>query len=86
MIQREAVRLIDNKYWDNNDLTIAQLILNICNIIYNNSDAMCPLEDGVYDRLLDVYKIYDKDFQVGAEVVNGITTVEELLPIRGSTW
>lgn len=83
MIQREAVRLIDNKYWDNNDLTIAQLILNICNIIYNNSDAMCPLEDGVYDRLLDVYKIYDKDFQVGAEVVNGINNSGRVAPDSG---
>lgn len=79
-IQNEAVRLIDKRVWDQNDLTSAQLILNISNIIYNNSDAMCPLEDGVYDRLLDVYKMYDQNFQVGAEVVNGINNEGRVPP------
>ena len=80
LIQKEAIRLIDKKVWDNIDLTCAQIILNISNIIYNNSDAMCPLEDGVYDRLLDVYKMYDQNYQVGGEVVNGINNEGRTIP------
>lgn len=72
IIQKETLRLIDNKNWDYIDVACAQVILNICNIIYNNSDNMCPLEDGVYDRLIDIYKFYDPNYQVGGDVVNGV--------------
>ena len=71
MIQAETVRLIENKQWDNIDVSVAQIILNICNLIYNNTDAMCPLDDGVYDQLLEIYKLYDPlNYQVGAQPLN----------------
>lgn len=46
-------------------------ILHISNIIYNNTDrSILVLEDGVYDLLLEKYKRYNKNFQVGAEPVS----------------
>lgn len=46
-------------------------ILIICNITYNDTDKeLLPIEDGVYDLLLEKYKNYDPHFQVGAEVIN----------------
>lgn len=45
-------------------------ILHISNIIYNNTDrSILVLEDGVYDMLLEKYKRYNPNFQVGAEPV-----------------
>lgn len=46
------------------------LIINISNILYNNTDKeILPLEDGVYDLLLVLYKKYNEDYQVGAEPI-----------------
>ena len=46
-------------------------IITICNITYNDTDKeLLPIEDGFYDLLLEKYKIYDPNFQVGAEVIN----------------
>lgn len=46
-------------------------IILICNITYNDTDKeLLPIEDGIYDLLLEKYKKYDPNFQVGAEVIN----------------
>lgn len=46
-------------------------IILICNITYNDTDKeLLPIEDGIYDLLLEKYKKYDPKFQVGAEVIN----------------
>lgn len=47
-------------------------ILHIGNIVYNNisNDMINPIEDGVYDLLLEKYKNYNSNFQVGAEPIN----------------
>ena len=46
-------------------------LLYICNVLYNRSDMeVLPVEDGVYDLLLEIYKRYDPHFQVGSAVVN----------------
>jgi len=45
-------------------------IILICNITYNDTDKeLLPIEDGIYDLLLEKYKKYDPNFQVGAEVI-----------------
>ena len=45
-------------------------ILHISNLIYNNTDrSILVLEDGVYDLLLEKYKRYNPNFQVGAEPI-----------------
>lgn len=45
-------------------------IIHISNIIYNNTDkSILVLEDGIYDLLLEKYKKYNPNFQVGAEPI-----------------
>lgn len=41
-------------------------VLKICNIIYENTDFVM-IDDDFYDVLVEVYRKYDKDFQIGAE-------------------
>lgn len=46
-------------------------ILHICNITYNNTDrSILPIEDGFYDLLLEKYRVYNPNFQVGAENIH----------------
>ena len=45
-------------------------IIEISNILYNNTSRnMLPLEDGVYDVLLETYRKYVPDYKVGAEPI-----------------
>ena len=56
-----------NMLKDNEMLECVNKIIRISNIAYNNTSAdVLPLDDGVYDQLLVVYKEYDKNYQVGA--------------------
>lgn len=49
--------------------TLRQIIM-ICNVIYNRTDLNVQLvEDGFYDLLLELYKRYDSNFQVGSAIV-----------------
>lgn len=60
---------IENK---SQSLTAAalELLLRICNIMYNRTDkTILPIEDGIYDLLLEKYKKNNPDFQVGADVI-----------------
>lgn len=52
------------------EILCSNIIIVISNILYNNTDkSMLVLEDGVYDIFLEMYKNYDKNFQVGAEPI-----------------
>ena len=45
-------------------------LIMICNILYNRTSMeVLPVEDGVYDILLERYKTIDPNFQVGSAVV-----------------
>ena len=45
-------------------------IITICNICYNDTDReLLPIEDGVYDLILEKYKKYNPKFQVGADII-----------------
>lgn len=47
-----------------------RLIIIISNILYNNTGKeMLVLDDGVYDLLLEKYKNFDPNYQVGAEPI-----------------
>lgn len=46
------------------------ILIRICNILYNCTDMNpLPIEDGVYDIILEYYKKFDPNFQVGSEVI-----------------
>lgn len=46
-------------------------IVMICNVLYNRTDiTVLPIEDGFYDLLLEKYKTYDSNFQVGSAIVD----------------
>lgn len=66
-ISKIAVELINNPKWNYDQIHIADLILRISNIAYNNTSAtLLPLDDGVYDQLLVLYQKYDPNYQIGA--------------------
>ena len=66
-----AMRLYNKSELDSSDLEDLKDILTICNILYNDTDIEnLPIEDGVYDLLLEKYRKYDPHFQVGAEVIH----------------
>ena len=88
-VSKEALRLLNkSELWDDYDIMCANLIIMISQIVYNNTDrSILFLDDGVYDLLLERYKMYDSKFQVGAPVVafnqNGeiVTQPEFIRPI-----
>lgn len=77
-----AMKLLDKKNLDDYDQMCAGMIISISQIAYNNTDrSLLFLDDGVYDLLLEKYKKYNENFQVGAPVIkfdhNGESTTEK---------
>ena len=69
-INNIVLNLINKEPLTNLEQDIVNDILHISNLIYNNTDrSILVLEDGVYDLLLEKYKKYNPNFQVGAEPV-----------------
>lgn len=65
-----AVSLLNRPVLDEYDQMCASTIIMISQIVYNNTDrSVLFLDDGVYDLLLEKYKQYDKQFQVGSPVI-----------------
>ena len=63
----------------NNALNKLRCLIMICNILYNRTDMLVlPVEDGVYDLLLELYKRFDPNFQVGSIVVDFVDKVEKI--------
>lgn len=71
-VSSEAVRIMEKTTpLDKYDVMNAGIIISISQIVYNNTDrTILFLEDGVYDLLLEKYRIYNSNFQVGAPIVN----------------
>lgn len=70
-ISNIAVYLIDKQELDINEQQLADIILRISNIAYNNTSLeVLPLDDGIYDQLLEIYKRYNPNYQIGAEPVD----------------
>lgn len=81
-INGHVIRLLNQQVLDPYEVEIVGDILHISNLIYNNTDrSILVLEDGVYDLLLQKYKGYNPNYQVGAEPVQfgsfGETIVED---------
>lgn len=66
-----TVQLLSKEPLTTVEVEVVDDILHISNIIYNNTDrSILVLEDGIYDMLLEKYKRYNPNFQVGAEPVH----------------
>jgi DNA ligase (NAD+) len=62
-----ATNLINTDNWSLDQQGIADCLLRISNIMYNDTtDEILPLDDGLYDRLLEKYKKYNPYYQIGA--------------------
>lgn len=72
MVSQEAVRIIQKcDPLDQYDVMCMGMIISISQIVYNNTDrSLLFLDDGVYDLLLERYRVYNENFQVGAPVVD----------------
>ena len=73
LLNEEAMRIFElrNQTLSEEDVNILKQILMICNVLYNRTDlTVQPVEDGFYDLLLELYKHYDSNFQVGSAVVD----------------
>ena len=61
---------IDNNIITSDDIEKLKYIIMSCNILYNRTDmTVLPIEDGFYDLLLEKYKVFDPNFQVGSSVI-----------------
>lgn len=70
-VSEEAIRILEKQDLDNYDQMNAGMIISMSQIVYNNTDrAILFLDDGIYDLLLEKYKKYNSNFQVGAPVVH----------------
>lgn len=68
LINEEVTRILSIKEeHSQKDIVIMGMVITISNILYNNTSIdLLPLEDGIYDMLLELYKKYNPDYQVGA--------------------
>lgn len=89
IISLGALRLLKKEELSNEDLDICKDILEISNILYNNTDNdILPLEDGVYDLLLELYRKYNHNIPIGAKPINfqnnneGMSSIESINPIK----
>lgn len=69
-INNVALELYNNQNMDSKDIEELKYLIMVCNILYNRTDmTVLPIEDGFYDLLLEKYKEFDPNFQVGSVVV-----------------
>lgn len=75
-----AMHLYEKPQLNTEDVEDLKDIITIGNIVYNDTDReLMIIEDGFYDLLLEKYKKYDPNFQVGAEVIN-FKTSDTVIP------
>jgi NAD-dependent DNA ligase len=71
IINQTALELYEIQELTSQQVEMLRKIIMICNVLYNRTDmTVLPVEDGFYDLLLEKYKKYDSNFQVGSAVVN----------------
>ena len=69
-LNKHAIELYNIKKLSTYQIKDLELLIRICNILYNQTDMdPLPIDDGLYDLLLEKYKTYDPNFQVGSEVI-----------------
>lgn len=69
-LNERALNLYNVTNLNDNQIEELKQIIMSCNILYNRTDmTVLPIEDGFYDLLLEKYKQYDSNFQVGSAIV-----------------
>ena len=80
VISNLSIYLYEYQYNDINvQMQVEKLkyILMIGNVLYNRTDTeVLPIENGVYDVLLEKYKTFDPHFQIGSAVVQFKSAVD----------
>jgi NAD-dependent DNA ligase len=69
-INLRSVEIIQKRDLDKIEIDELKLILEISNIVYENSIKDCPLEDGIYDLLIELYRTYNPNIPIGAQYVD----------------
>lgn len=71
LISEYTLQLLNKTNWNEYEISCASQIIAISQIVYNNTDrSILFLDDGVYDLLLEKYRNYNNNFQVGAPVIH----------------
>jgi NAD-dependent DNA ligase len=71
MLNNSAIELYGKPELSENEVQRLKAIIMACNILYNRTDMTIQvIEDGFYDVLLEKYKKYDPNFQVGSAIVD----------------
>lgn len=71
VLNDEALKLYNLQILNSEEVDELKKIIMICNVLYNRTDmTVLPIEDGFYDLLLEKYKTYDENFQVGSAVID----------------
>lgn len=81
-ISSEVLRILSNNevYMSGNIKDTIELLCMIGNITYNRTDlAVLPISDETYDRLINLYKLLDPNFQVGSVVVEFKTQAQKVM-------
>ena len=68
-INELAVKLLYKDTLSESDIHDLDLIIKICNIVYNCTDTDSIVDDGIYDMLIEKYKPYNPNYQVGSDVI-----------------
>ena len=78
-INQSIVDILNTDVLTPHQISELDCLVRIGNILYNNlpNEFDNPIEDGVYDLLLEKYKQYDANYQVGSIDVELYDTVEE---------
>lgn len=70
--------------FNQDEIQSLKTLVMICNILYNRTDMLVlPVEDGVYDLLMEMYKKFDPNFQVGSYVVQFQASVDKAMEAEG---
>ena len=71
LVSEYTLQLLNKTNWNEYEISCASQIIAISQIVYNNTDrSILFLDDGVYDLLLEKYRNYNNNFQVGAPVIH----------------
>lgn len=71
IIAKDSSLLITNE-----DIAMLNDLIEISNILYNESDMeILPLDDGIYDMLMIIIKRYNPNYQIGARPTSFMATV-----------